>query len=351
MNTLQRIKEFASVLLRAPALGQRNVARLKSDLGVMPTAAQTIHVEGAFRLLYVGPPEGVERKDAPPIVLVPSLINRWYVLDLLEGHSLLAALAAAGHAVYVVVWEDAHEGLGDLPLAAWADTFLRRAVRKVRRHSGVARVTLLGQCIGGTLAVAYAARFSEDVDRLVALTTPVDFTDGGLLGRWIREGGVDADRLRAAYPGVVPDRIVYGAFPLLNPQALVTRHRTLYALIDNVEFRCLYEAIDLWTTDHLPVACGALVSMVQELYRDNALWEGRWVVGGRAVRIEDVRCPVLNVVAAQDEIVPPGSATPLLERVGSERKEEHLSPMGHVTLILGSPLRFATYQAIDAFCG
>jgi polyhydroxyalkanoate synthase len=347
------------VLAASPALGQANVRKLKTELGIASTPCRVVHSERSFSLLHFppAPPAGraPEQDPAgagpPPVLLVPSLINRWYVLDLLPGHSLVAALAAAGLPVYLLAWEGAHDGQAGLDLQHAVEVLLQRAVLRTLRHHGRgARVTLLGQCLGGTLALAHAALHPEQVDRLVTLTTPVDFSAEGLLTRWARAGSLDVDRIAAVFPGRVPDALVYGAFPLLDPRALVTRHRLLLENLQHEEFRRVYQAIDVWTTDHLPVAGGVLASIVNDLYRGNALWEGRWRFSTGEVGLARVTCPLLNVVALSDEIVPPASARPLLERVGSTVKQELASPLGHITLVAGHPLRFQTWKAMADFC-
>ncbi|MBM4321481.1 MAG: alpha/beta fold hydrolase [Deltaproteobacteria bacterium] len=364
MKLGERLQIFTELLRSSPALGPGNIRRLHAELGIGPTPCRVIHEERSFRLLHfpaalpaassrVPAAEGDGDGDGdgpPPLLLVPSLINRWYVLDLLAGHSLVEALVAAGLQVYVIAWADAHDGQAGLGLDHVVESLIHRAVLRTCRHAASPAVTLLGQCLGGTLALAYAALQPERVDRLVALTTPVDFSAGGLLATWISRESMDMEAIARAYPGRVPDRLVYGAFPLLDPRALVTRHRLLFQNLHFAEFRRVYQAIDLWTTDHLPVASGVLRGMVHDLYQENAFWTGRWRMGKGMVRLEDVRCPLLNVIARADDIVPLAAAKPLLERVGSTVKEEFLSPLGHVTLILGSPLRTQTYARIAGFC-
>ena len=348
MSTMHRVGTFLSMLAKSPALGTHNIRRQHAALGVQPTPARVVHTERTFELLHF-PAKG-DAASGPPILLVPSLINRWYVLDLLPGHSLVEALVARGHSVYVLAWQPAHDGHGTMGLDRYVDSFLDRAVRRCLRHSGAQGVTLLGQCLGGTLALAYAALRPERVARLVTLTTPVDYTDAGLLTTWTDRDINHVAQSAATYPGVVPDSVVYGAFPLLNARALVTRHRLLFQMLHVPEFARIYQAIDLWTNDHLAMSSRTLRDLVEKLYQDNALWKGEWVVAGQAIRLEDVRCPFLNVASKNDEIVPLSTTRPLLERVGSEQKSDYISPMGHITLILGSPLRFETYKAISEFC-
>lgn len=348
MKLVERLSTFAKVLVRSPSLGADNKRWLHHELKIHPTPARVAHAERAFELLAFEP-AGAAR-PAPPILMVPSLINRWYVLDLMPGHSLVEALVAGGHRVYVVAWNDAHPGQGPLPFSAWVDGYLRRALGRTLRDSGAAAVTLLGQCLGGDLTLALASTQPAGVDRLVTLTTPLDFSQAGLLASWMSPELTNVERMAAPFSGVVPNDIVYGAFPLLNPRALVTRHRVLFQLLHFEEFRRVYQAIDLWTTDHLPVAAGALRGIVGDLYQRNALLEGTWRLESGPVDLQRIRVPLLNVMATEDDIVPLASAQPITAKVGSAETQEFVSGAGHVTLILGSPLRFQTYAAIHAFC-
>ena len=347
---METLRKFVGLLLDAPGVLATNAAKLHRALGVASTPHSVVHQERTFRLLHFPPSPGkaLGLAAAPPILFVPSLINRWYVLDLLPEHSTIRALADRGHSIYVLAWEGANDGHGPLTLADWVSRYVDRAVRLTTQHAGVETITVVGQCLGGTMALAHAARFPAHVDRVIALTTPVDFTQGGLLGTWTSPEVVDAERLATTWPGVVPDDVVYGAFPLLNPRTLLTRHRTLLAMVENDDFVRLYQALDLWTTEHLPVASGALRTLVADLYQQNALWEGKWVVGDGPVRLEDIRCPVLAVYAKGDDIVPEASAAALLDRI--PQAQSFVSPAGHVTLVLGSPLRFQTWKAMHLFC-
>ena len=342
MNLWERTRRFVDVLKEAPKLSHRNLLRLHADLGIQPTPARVIHDEGAFQLLAFGP------EEAPPVLIIPSLINRWYILDFLEDHSLVQALISGGLRVYILAWREAHDGMGSIPLSDYISSFIRRAVHHACRDAGVEQLTLLGQCLGGTFSLAYTARYPERVGRLITLTTPVDFSQKSVLGTWSRRDVIDVDKIAATYPGRIPNSITYGAFPLLDPRALLSRHRLLFQMIENAEFVRIYQALDLWTSDHLPIACGALVGITRDLYQENLLWEGAWIIDGRAARLEEISCPVFNVRAASDHIVPAPASEALAQKVDGLR--EFVSPMGHITLILASPLRAQTYAAIIEFC-
>ena len=81
------------------------IALVKRAPRGMPAVGETPHsvvwTENKWRLLRFAP----ERpKYARPVLLVPSLINRWYVLDLRPGASLVEALVGAGFDVWCLDW-------------------------------------------------------------------------------------------------------------------------------------------------------------------------------------------------------------------------------------------------------
>ena len=148
--------------------------------GRAPLLAQTprdeLALEGGARLYHF-------RSAAArgmPLVLVPSMINRWYVLDLRPGASLVEALVGAGFDVWCLDWgvPEAEDRFLDWEAV---NARLGRAVRRVRRETGAAKLGVLGYCMGGTLTSIYVAQHADEIAALVTLAAPIDFQRGGQL--------------------------------------------------------------------------------------------------------------------------------------------------------------------------
>ncbi len=113
---------------------------LHRTVNIAPTPRQVVHDERAFELYYYAPTTApADTPDVPPVLIVPSLINRWYILDLMPEHSTVAALAAQGLRVYVMAWRGAHDGMGPQRLPAYVDGYLDRAVQVVCGHARAPR--------------------------------------------------------------------------------------------------------------------------------------------------------------------------------------------------------------------
>src|SRR5689334_17452347 len=139
---MQHLMQWPRVVTRAwtdAAASLTGLADAHPAPRLAPTPRATVSREGTASLYRFGDtyPKGT------PLLLVPSMINRWYVLDLRPGASLVEACVGAGIDTWCLDWgipedEDRH--------LSWTDVLdrLRRAVRRVRRATGAPKVAILG---------------------------------------------------------------------------------------------------------------------------------------------------------------------------------------------------------------
>ena len=130
---------------------------------------------------------------SPPLLIVYSLFNRSYILDLLPGNSFVEHLLKAGFDVYMLDWGIPDERDAGNTLDDYVDDYLPAAVERVCQIADDDQVNILGYCFGGVLSVLYAARYHDAPLRsLTALTTPADFQRLGQLGD-LFGGGLDIE--------------------------------------------------------------------------------------------------------------------------------------------------------------
>jgi polyhydroxyalkanoate synthase subunit PhaC len=312
-----------------------------------PSPRRTLYREGSARLVHFQPPPGVAPAAAPPVLLVPSLINRWYVLDLRPGASLVEALVAAGLDVYLIDW--GVPGDEDRYLT-WDDVLerLARAVRRTRRAARAERVSLIGYCMGGTLAAIHAALDPGAVAALVDLLGPVDFAHGGALRRMVDRRWFDADAITAA--GNVSPTQMQAGFVALRPTLDLGK---LVGLVDlalsDRAARESFAALETWASDNIPFPAAAYRTYLSELYQDNALAAGHHVALGRAVHLAAIRAPILTIVAERDTICPPAAALALNDLVSSSRRDVLSVPGGHVGAVVGSRAPSAVHAPLAAW--
>lgn len=314
-----------------------------------PSPRRTLYREGSARLVHFQPAPDVAPAAAPPVLLVPSLINRWYVLDLRPGASLVEALVAAGLDVYLIDWgipgdEDRH--------LTWDDVLARlaRAVRRTRRAAGAERISLVGYCMGGTLAAIHAALEPAGVASLVDLLGPVDFAHGGALRRMVDPRWFDADAVAAA--GNVSPHQMQAGFVALRPTLDLGK---LVGLVDLMRSdraaRESFAALETWASDNIPFPAAAYRTYLRELYQDNALALGRHRARGRPVALAAIRSPVMAIVAERDTICPPAAALALNDLVSSTRRDTLAVPGGHVGAVVGSRAPEAVHRPLARWLG
>ncbi len=306
------------------------LARGRPPVGTTPH--DVVHAENKWRLLrYRARPEGLAFKT--PVVLVPSLINRHYVLDLLPGKSFVQWMVARGHDVYIVDWgtpgdEDRLVTFDDI-----CDRAIGRAVRVAARTSGVERVHLLGYCLGGTLTAIHAAARPERIASLTTLAAPIRFRDGGLLSKWTTTPEFDVHALVDGL-GNVPWQLMQSAFHLLRPTLGLAKAVGVIDRAWDDEFLDGFFALETWGNDNVSFPGEFYRRYIAELYRGDRLVAGTFALSGTPVHLESITCPTYVVTFENDDIVPWQSAKELYDRAGAPDKEWLHLKGGHVGAVV-----------------
>jgi len=310
----------------------RELAAL-SPVAVGSTPREPVWSDGKRSLWRYG--AGTKRSRHPPLLIVYALVNRPYMLDLQPDRSLIAALVENGHQVYLLDWGTPDRADRELSLADYVLGFLDQCISRVRSASGAKSVDLLGVCQGGTLSLCYAALEPKQIRRLALMVTPVDFhTRDNLLARFVRD--IDVDLLVRTY-GNVPGELLNAAFLALKPLRLsVQKYLGLADLAGNREALANFLRMEQWIFDSPDQAGIAFREFVQWFYQQNRLAQGSLVIGGRPVNLKAVTCPVLNVYALQDHLVPPSASLPLAGLIGSRHYRTWAFDGGHIGIYVSA---------------
>lgn len=317
------------------------------DLPIAPTPRDTVFEAGTADLYRFRNPEA-QRDETPPLLLVPSLINRWYVLDLRPGASLVASLCDAGFDVFCLDWgipnpEDRYLSWGDI-----LDR-LRHCKNAVKRTADADEIGLLGYCMGGTLTAIHNALHPDDIAAHVSLTAPVDFRHAGKLGTMVDERWFDASAIASA--GNVGPRQMQSGFVTLDPVGQISKWVMLADRATDEAFVESFQVLETWVNDNIPFPADAYETYISDLYQDNDLVEGRHYVGGRHVDLDAITSPVLTIAADHDNICPPDAASPLNDLAGTDDTEFFTVPGGHVGAVVGSKGPRTLYPKVADFFG
>lgn len=306
------------------------------------TPREVVHVEDKARVLRFG--DATTRRRKTPLLIVSSLVNRYYILDLTPGRSFVEYLSERGFDVYVIDWGRPDLSDRHLDMTDYLARYLPNIVAAVSATAGVRAVTLLGYSMGGFLSLAFTALNPEVVRNLVLFAAPVDFSKS-VFGDWTDPRFFDVDRLIDAY-GNMPGRFIVSAFRLLKPVSNLTLPISLMnAAPDSEKLRTLL-AVEKWFNDAVDIPGEYYRQFVKATYRENRLIQGRFSVAGRSVKLSNVRCPILNVIGERDQVVPLQCSAKLPEVVGSRNVKQLIFPFGHLSMAVGTDAKRTLWPAV-----
>lgn len=249
---------------------------------------------------------------AHPLLLVPSVINRHYILDLQPGKSLVEYFVNEGFDVFIIDWgkpgaEDQYITFDDV-----IELQLDAAVRKVVRLSGSSQIHLVGHCLGGLLTLVYASLHPKRVASMMNITTPVDLRKGGILRSWTEF--MDVDQMVDAL-GNAPWPLLQASFHMLKPMALLQKTAWIYEKLWDDYTVDSFLALETWSNDNVSISGEFYRTYIKELYQNNALFEGTLQIRGWPVDLSKITVPVFNVAAKGDHIAPEESIVALSEKI------------------------------------
>ena len=284
---------------------------------------------GTTRLLDYAPP-GRGRARRIPVLLVPSLVNRAYILDLSRRRSLARWLAERGLRPLLVDWDAPGEAERAFTLTDYIAGRLEGALTAAVAAAG-GPVPVLGYCMGGLLTVALAMRRPQDVASLALLATPWDFhadADTAAHGALLAAAAPNL----AALPALPVD-IVQALFYALDP-FLVLRKFLAFAALDPASPRAAdFVALEDWLNDGVALAGPVARECLADWYGANTPGRRSWRVAGQAVDPRALTLPTLVVVPQQDRIVPPPTAQALAREIPGAAS--FMPPLGHIGMIVG----------------
>lgn len=301
---------------------------------------------GAAQLLDYGATAPDLPADAPPVLMVPSLINRGYILDLSSDCSFARFLAGSGVRPYLLDWGTPGPEERAFTLTDYVAGHLADALDRVTGAAG-GPATVLGYCMGGTLALALAQLHPARVRRLALLAAPWDFHAGAASRVASLPAVAHACSWQIESWGELPVDTLQALFATLDPMLAVRKFTRFAALApDSVAARA-FVALEDWINDGVPLAAHVARECLFGWYGGNTPAAGRWRIAGRPVRPSRVTCPTLAVIPGQDRIVPPDSARAAADAIPGC---ETLTPtLGHIGMIASARARRDLWPRLAAW--
>jgi polyhydroxyalkanoate synthase len=206
---------------RVPSMVEPDAFEVGVDLAVTP--GSVVLRTPVFELIQYRP--ATQAVQQVPLLIVPPVINKYYVMDLASGRSMVEYLISRGLQVFMISWRnpDARHAKWDLDTYGQA---ILDAMDAAARITGSARTALAGACSGGIIAAMVAAHLADigQQDRIAALTllvTVLDQAHAGLASAVIDERTVRVAAAASRARGYLDGRSLAEVFAWLRPNDLI----------------------------------------------------------------------------------------------------------------------------------
>jgi len=273
-----------------------------------------------------------------PVLFIYALVNRPYILDLKKGRSVVANFVEQGFDTYLVDWGVPTAADRYLTLDDYINGYLVNVTDYLRERTGVDKVNVIGYCMGGTMSAMFSALHPDRVKNLMLMAAPIDFaTRDSLLNVWTQPEYFDVDKFVDAF-GNCPADFLQASFLTLKPVAnFLEKPINFYEHCHEEKFIEDFLTTEGWLNDNIPVPGEVYREFVKYLYQQNLLTQNRMPVGKHIIDLRKITCPVLNIMASKDDLVPCSQGMPFNDLVGSkDRKTILLEGSGHIGLAIGA---------------
>lgn len=281
-----------------------------------------------------------------PLLIVPSCIMKYYILDLSPSNSMVRYLVGQGYTVFIVSWRNPDASDRDLGMQDYLRMGVMEAMAAIKERTQAPRIHALGYCLGGTFlamvaaALGHKSRASKgkgkgaarehaafpphmpELASVTLLAAQTDFSEPGEMGVFIDDDQIQALRQEMDRKGYFSGKAMAGSFQFLNARDLVWSRNTRRYLLgqDEVDFDLMS-----WNADLTRLPARMHSEYLSSLFLNNALATGQYRVGGVGVALMDIHAPMLVVGTTRDHVSPWRSVYKI-----------HLQTDTHLTFILAA---------------
>jgi poly[(R)-3-hydroxyalkanoate] polymerase subunit PhaC len=328
-----------------PAMVDAEAFRVGETIAVSPGAV--VYRTEVLELLQYEPttPQVLRR----PLVVIPPQINKYYILDLAPGRSLIEYAVSRGQQVFAISWRNPTVEHREWDLARYVDE-AERALAVARRIARVRSVSVLGACAGGITTAALLARLAERgdarVDSVTYLVTVLDTEAPSVLTVFGTDEAVARAIKRSRRRGILEGKELATTFAWLRPNDLVWSYWVNNYLLGNDP-----PAFDVlaWNADSTNLPAGLHIDFMRILATNALARPNSIEIGGIPIDLRKVALDSYVVGALTDHITPWKASyrTPML--LGGH-SQFVLSSSGHIQALVNPPgnpkSRFLTNSAV-----
>jgi polyhydroxyalkanoate synthase len=318
---------------RVPSMVDKSAFDVGESLALTP--GEVVLRTEVFELIQYAPQTKMVRDR--PLLIVPPMINKFYIVDLAPDRSMIEYLVREGQPVFVMSWRNPDESHAEWNLDSYAGAVLE-GLEAAESISGADKVHILGLCAGGitaSCAVAHLADIGEQ-DRIAGLTLGVTVLDNhhaGMTGALVDHATAAAATAESARKGYLDGRALAGVFAWLRPNDLIWNYWVNNYLLGKnpPAFDVLY-----WNADTTRMPAGLHRDFMRLSLDNSIVHPGELTVLGTPVDLGAITVDSYLVAGIADHIVPWQNAYRTTQLFGSDPRFI-LSTSGHIAALVNPP--------------
>ena len=340
-----QLKEFEAALQQEAASRASNLLSgilryIESPYQRKVAEAPAIWQKGNARLLDYGVGMS-DAGDKPVVLFIPSLINRYYILDLEEERSFLRFLAGQGVYPLVLDWGKPGEFERTLDCSDYVTEILNPAIDFIVKAAGQ-KIVLAGYCMGGVLALAASKLRPKSIAGLALLATPWDFYCKEFSPFIVDQKWMGAIESVIADKQELPADMIHSLFYLTDPWIFEQKFRRFSSLHSDSRAARDFIALERWVNDGVPMTAKVAYDCLLGWAQNNRLANNDWVVAGKTINPRTIHLPSFLAIPKNDHVVPHDCAMALANAM-PQAQVIHPSA-GHVGMIVGTNAKRELWQ-------
>ena len=302
------------------------------------TPGKVVFQNDLMQLIQYAPVTPAVRRR--PLLLIPPWMNKFYVMDLRPGNSMVEWLVGRGHTVFIISWVNPDSSFAGKDFDDYMLEGPLAALEAIERATGEREVNAVGYCLGGILLSALSAWLHARGDSRLAsttyLATMVDFSDVGAVGVFIDEEGLPALESAISAQGYLSGRQVADTWRAVRANDLIWSFYVNSYLLGKEP-----PALDLlfWNCDPTNMPAAMHTFFMRNMYVGNRLREpGGLALAGEAIDVTRITTPSYVLSTVEDHIAP-WKTTYATTQLFAGPVEFVLGASGHIAGVINPPAK------------
>jgi polyhydroxyalkanoate synthase len=351
LSAVRGARAFARDMLsqpRVPAMVEPDAFAVGETVAI--TKGAVVLQTSLFELIQYVPQ--TPKVHTTPLLIVPPVINKFYIMDIAPGRSMIEYFVQQGQQVFVVSWRNPQARHRDWGFDAYGAAIIE-ALDGVQKIAGTDSAHLLGTCSGGILAAMTAAHLSEigEDDRIAGLTLAVTVLDqnrAGFASAMMSDRAAQAAIRVSGKKGYLDGRAMAEMFAWLRPTDLVWRY-----WVNNYVQGQTPGAFDVlfWNADTTRMTAALHRDMVLMGLNNALATPGAVSMLGTPVDLSQITADAYVIGGLTDHICPWQATYRSARLLGSKDNRYVLSTSGHIQALVnppGNPKASYRTGAVDA---